>query len=279
MQSESGKLAPYVPRALLARLARPIDVLTETVPCTMVFADVSGFTRLSERLSRRGEEGAEQLVDASERARTPANVARTDCDIGEILSDQGRLEEAAEHLARARLVWSATAERRSVAFVDLLMARLDTRRGEGAAAVPRLEAAMGELRRFSMDAYASLAEALLAEAEAFGGDPERALQLAREQLELTDRHLPLLARVAGIALARLGRTDEAREELRGALHSARERRSEYDVAAAIDAIDTLEGAAEELLREREAILARLNIARLPAPALDVSARGATPSVL
>ncbi len=30
----------------------------------MVFADVSGFTRLSERLARRGEEGAEQLVDA-----------------------------------------------------------------------------------------------------------------------------------------------------------------------------------------------------------------------
>ncbi len=52
-----------MPRALLARLARPIDDLTETIPCTMVFADVSGFTRLSERLARRGKEGAEQLVD------------------------------------------------------------------------------------------------------------------------------------------------------------------------------------------------------------------------
>src|SRR5690242_21890099 len=30
----------------------------------MVFADISGFTRLSERLARRGEEGAEQLVYA-----------------------------------------------------------------------------------------------------------------------------------------------------------------------------------------------------------------------
>ena len=29
----------------------------------MVFADVSGFTRLSERLARKGKEGAEQLVD------------------------------------------------------------------------------------------------------------------------------------------------------------------------------------------------------------------------
>ncbi len=64
MQSETGTLAPYVPRALLARLARPIEVLSESVECTMVFADVSGFTRLSERLASHGEEGAEQLVDA-----------------------------------------------------------------------------------------------------------------------------------------------------------------------------------------------------------------------
>ena len=63
VQSEAGTLAPFVPRALMARLARPIDVLNEMVPCTIVFADVSGFTRLSERLARRGREGAEQLVD------------------------------------------------------------------------------------------------------------------------------------------------------------------------------------------------------------------------
>ena len=63
MQPETGTLAPYVPRALLARLARPIDVLAEAVDCTIVFADVSGFTRLSERLARGGKEGAEQLVD------------------------------------------------------------------------------------------------------------------------------------------------------------------------------------------------------------------------
>jgi class 3 adenylate cyclase len=60
---DTGTLAPFVPRALLARLARPIEVPAETVECTMVFADVSGFTRLSERVARRGNEGGEQLVD------------------------------------------------------------------------------------------------------------------------------------------------------------------------------------------------------------------------
>ena len=63
LQPEPGTLAPYVPRAVLARLARPIEVLAEPVYCTLVFADVSGFTRLSERLARRGGEGSEQLVD------------------------------------------------------------------------------------------------------------------------------------------------------------------------------------------------------------------------
>jgi class 3 adenylate cyclase len=54
----------YVPRMLLGRLARPEDELVETLEGTMVFADVSGFTRLSERLARKGKEGAEYLVDA-----------------------------------------------------------------------------------------------------------------------------------------------------------------------------------------------------------------------
>src|SRR6516165_899 len=49
---------------LLGRLARPEDDLVEMLEGTMVFADVSGFTRLSERLARKGKEGAEYLVDA-----------------------------------------------------------------------------------------------------------------------------------------------------------------------------------------------------------------------
>ena len=49
---------------LLGRLARADDELAETLEGTMVFADVSGFTRLSERLARKGKEGAEHLVDA-----------------------------------------------------------------------------------------------------------------------------------------------------------------------------------------------------------------------
>ena len=203
--------------------------------------------------------------ESSERAGTPANVARTDCNIGEILSDQGHVDRAREYLERARRVWSGTGERHSVAFIDLLLARLATRRGDGRAAVPKLEAAMKELREFGMDAYADFAQALLAEAEGIGGAPERSLAIAHHQLTVTDRNAPLLKRVAGVALARLGYVEAARAELIAALRSARARGAEYDVAATIDVLNALDAADADLLRERDEILSRLKIARLPTP--------------
>jgi tetratricopeptide (TPR) repeat protein len=205
--------------------------------------------------------------ESGERAGTPADVAYTDCNIGEILSDQGRAEEAREHLERARRVWSSTGQRQSVAFVDLLLGRLATRNGDGRTAAPKLEEAMNQLREFSMDAYADFAQALLAEAEGLGGAPERALAVAHAQLKLTDRNAPLLERVAGIALARLGFTDAARAELIAALKSARARGAEYDVASTVDALHALGAADADLLRERDEILSRLKIVCLPTPAV------------
>jgi class 3 adenylate cyclase len=64
VRTDTGTLDCYVPRMLLRRLADQSAHLVETLDGTMVFADVSGFTRLSERLARRGKEGAEHLVDA-----------------------------------------------------------------------------------------------------------------------------------------------------------------------------------------------------------------------
>ncbi|HVF31874.1 MAG TPA: adenylate/guanylate cyclase domain-containing protein [Acidimicrobiales bacterium] len=57
-------LTPYVPRFLLQWEPRFGDTRHEPVEGTLVFADVSGFTRLSERLARAGGKiGAEQMTD------------------------------------------------------------------------------------------------------------------------------------------------------------------------------------------------------------------------
>src|SRR5919197_1486529 len=58
-----GLLDPYVPRTLLRHLAETPDARVQAVDGTLVFADISGFTKLSERLARRGREGAEEVVE------------------------------------------------------------------------------------------------------------------------------------------------------------------------------------------------------------------------
>jgi tetratricopeptide (TPR) repeat protein len=183
-----------------------------------------------------------------------------------MLSDQGRLEEAEEHLRRARRVWSAMREPQSVAFIDLLLGRLAVRRGDIQVGLPMLERATRELRSFSMLAYAEFGRALIAEAEALAGDPKRGLEIARAELEASDRLRPLLQRSAGIALARLGEMDAAYGELSGALECARAQGAGYEIAASIDALARLGYGDEEMLRERDASLGRLKIVRLPAPA-------------
>jgi tetratricopeptide (TPR) repeat protein len=199
--------------------------------------------------------------EASERAGTPAVTAYTDCNVGEILSDQGHLDEAEDHLRRARRVWSGTGEGQAVAYIDVLLGRLSVRRGDYGDGLLILQDAMAELRRQRRDAYAEFALALIAEAEAFGGDALRALDIASTELRANDRMRPLLTRVAGIAFARLGEKAGATRELRHSLESARKSGADYDIAATIDALEALGAADQQLLRSRDQITRRLRIRR------------------
>ncbi len=63
MLSHEEAFAPYVPLTVSSWLAAEPDLAHRQVDGTLVFADVSGFTPLSERLARKGKVGAEQLTD------------------------------------------------------------------------------------------------------------------------------------------------------------------------------------------------------------------------
>jgi hypothetical protein len=77
----------------------------------------------------------------------------------------------------------------------------------------------------------------------------------------------LLQRVSGIALARLGRVDEAGEQLRLSLAGARDAGADYETAATIDVLDSLGVAGQDMRRDRDEIIERLQIQRLPVVAL------------
>lgn len=200
---------------------------------------------------------------SSERSGRPSDVAYTDCNIGEILSDQGHFEAARAHLERARQVWAATGEPSSVAFANLLLGRIEIRRGSYTEALPLLHGAMDDLRRSGVDGYARFARTLIAEAHAFHGDPSSALLIAQDELRRPTRYEPLLHRIVGIGLARLGDGDGAEAALWRSVETARARVAGYDIAAGIDALDVLGAAGPELLRERDQLLGQLKIERLP----------------
>ena len=70
-------------------------------------------------------EGAE----ASARSGNAANAAFGDCNVGELLSDQGHWDEAESLLRRARQVWQATGYEWGVAYATAQLGRLSARAG------------------------------------------------------------------------------------------------------------------------------------------------------
>jgi tetratricopeptide (TPR) repeat protein len=209
--------------------------------------------------------------EAYERGGSQTGIAIAACNIGGILSDRGLLGEAAKHLRRARRIWSANGERGTAAYATVLLGRTAGRAQNIDDARSFLSAAASELRALGETRDLEEAEITLAEAEALGGDASHAAAMA-EALLGSSSELAWIKRVRAIALARLGRHNEAIEELEYALSIARERDAVYDVAAILDVLRTLGACSQADLTERDSILLRLGIERLPALEIVPSGR-------
>jgi hypothetical protein len=136
-----------------------------------------------------------------------------------------------------------------------------------------LQAALAKSEQLGHQAEAQTAEAFLAEALVFGDHAEAGLQLIEAlRVRLLDERLePLLERLRGCALAQLGETRAARRSLVLAVDRARAVETVYDEAAGLDALDALDVATGEVeparRRERNALLERLGVVRMPPPPL------------
>src|SRR3954447_21724511 len=101
---EQRRLDAYVPPVVLRQLAQGPPARVRTEDATVLFADITGFTKLSERLARRGREGAEELTQTIDTTFS-ALLDVADRNGGDLLKHAGDalllLFEGDDHVARA----------------------------------------------------------------------------------------------------------------------------------------------------------------------------------
>jgi hypothetical protein len=129
------------------------------------------------------------------------------------------------------------------------------------------------MRQQRFDYYADCASALVAEAEALGGSADRALEIVAELLTPSCRYESLLRRSRGIALARHGEREAAVAELEKSIAAARRIGEDYELVLTLDALAAVQPLRAHEQREREEILERLGIVKLPSIPEPDSPRG------
>jgi class 3 adenylate cyclase/tetratricopeptide (TPR) repeat protein len=260
-----GAEATHSPRALaiyerLGDLDRQAAVLNNLG----AFAFHAGDWREAVVLYRRAGNASAQAGDV-------VNAAFGDCNVGEVLVEQGRLTAADEALRRAIQVWEGSGYDSGVAYATALLGRAAVHQGRSDDGRGHLQIALAKLRRLGHEPEAQMAEALLAEAFVYGRHAERALQDIEALLPrlLDARMEPLLGRLRGCALAQLGESAAAADAVTASLVRARTLGVAYDAAAALHVLaaigDGADPRAPEWRRESRAILERLGVVRLATP--------------
>jgi tetratricopeptide (TPR) repeat protein len=202
-------------------------------------------------------------ADAFERAGNHGGIAAAICNIGEILAERGERADASKQLARARRIWSGSGERTAAAYAELQLGRLAGSEKKIEMARELVSEAAAELRTAGASRYLEQVELVVAEVEALGGDASDAVQITG-RLSASGRELAWLKRIRGIALARLGRIEEAMDELDASLDVARQSGALYDIAATLDVQQSLGAEPAQRAGERDSLLRRLGVERLPA---------------
>jgi class 3 adenylate cyclase/tetratricopeptide (TPR) repeat protein len=206
--------------------------------------------------------------DARDRTGDAVSAAYGTINIGEILSDQGHLEQAEQLFRSALRVWRASGYRAGVAAVEHQLARAAARAGRFEEAFALYEHSRAEFS--AVGDRSSLVEinAKIAECHLWHGEPEAALRLVAETLPSSERdgggvHAPMLRRIEGLALLDLGELAGAQAALEESLRLARARKAPYEVGLTLRALaGVLEVTGKNgasMRRESRAILHRLGV--------------------
>jgi class 3 adenylate cyclase/tetratricopeptide (TPR) repeat protein len=207
----------------------------------------------------------EQARDARLRTGNEAEAAFYACNIGEILTEQGRLAEAETVFSQALRVARAAKKPYIAATALQRLGRIAMLRSDSDQAFALLRDAREQFETMKNADDVSEVDVLLAECHLVAGDPTRALELAAATSAANPTRLPALERTRGRALAALGDEAGARLALESSLAEARDQEALYEIALTLDVLVTLDlrsgdvASAESREAEHAALLVRLGI--------------------
>jgi tetratricopeptide (TPR) repeat protein len=212
--------------------------------------------------------------DAKLHAGDPLWAAVQENNVAEILSDQGRLEDAEPGFRDMVRVSRASLFPIGAALGTSNLGRLAARDGRFAEAHELLDDAAAAFSAIDASRYENETHARRAECLVLEGRYSEALEVASALLEAA-RETPfggleaLVERTIGLALHQARRPDEGRQHLLESLRIARDLRAVYEEALTLRALaDTKAPDADAHRAESDAILARLGVvslAKVPLP--------------
>lgn len=216
----------------------------------------------------------EKIGDLVDAALSVANRA-------EILTLQGRLEEAERMLEEIIELWSAMSFRYGLAIATRHLARVRLRQGDLDVAIDGFRSARETFALYQQAGKLIEIDAWLAECLLRRGDVPEAVELVADALERerssgSSEMMAMLHRLAGYAAAAQRRLVDAWASFDASLHAARSRGSSYDVALALEGmavVARLGGPATDAIgdQERAALLAELGVTVLVPPPIALSA--------
>jgi class 3 adenylate cyclase/tetratricopeptide (TPR) repeat protein len=222
----------------------------------------------------------EKALDLYERSRKlhdrigdVTHVGLTTNNIAEILSDQGRLEDARPLYAEVIREGDAMGHRLLASVARAGLGRVAARGGRFNEADELLDESLEGLREIGAASYVLQVEVLRAEADALRGDrPEAVLTRIDWVLDHDSESVAMAPfrvaaqRARAVALSQLGRREEAVEAATASVRAARDGEARYELALSLDVLGALGDQAAAT--ESSQLLERLGVERAARPPLE-----------
>ena len=224
----------------------------------------------------------ERSREARLRTGNDVDAAIGACNIAEVLTDQGRYEEAERQLSDALRVCRAADYRSGAAFARSLLGRIAAHTGRPEEAHEHFDIARRDYVAAGLDGDAQETDTHRAECLVLEGRATEALALADAVPRLStsddeiERDLARLERVRGYALLQLGEHAAALAAFTASLEAGRAREADYEVALSLLALAHIARVTDDpdrtgpLDAEARAILEPLGVRRVPEYAVPMS---------